>query len=268
MSQMLYIVATPIGNLEDITFRALETLKKVDFIAAEDTRVTLKLLTKFQIKKPLMSYYAHNLKESGEAILKKLLDGQSCALVTDAGTPVISDPGVLLLKLCRENNIPITPIPGASAVICALSASELCSGRFCFEGFLSVNKSSRSAHLESLKNEQRTIVFYEAPHKLLKTLKDIYSAFGERGLTVARELTKLHEEILTTTLSNAIEIYENKSPKGEFVLIIDGSKKEDKIITPEIIESDNFKDIIASLREQGLSRNEAYKLTLQHRRPQ
>lgn len=220
----LYITGTPIGNLSDITARAVEVLSGVDFIAAEDTRVSGKLLSHLGIKKPMVSYFEHNRKEKGEYICARLIAGESCALITDAGTPAVSDPGEDLAAMCIEKGIKISPIPGVSAVITALSASGMPSGRFCFEGFLSMNKKSRREHLESLKNEERTMIFYEAPHKLKLTLIDFYNAFGDRRITIARELTKIHEEFIHTTLSEAVKLYEVNIPKGEFVLIIKGTE--------------------------------------------
>lgn len=222
----LYLVATPIGNLGDITARALETLKSCDFIAAEDTRVTQKLLNHFEIKKPLVSYYEHNRTESGARILERLLQGESCALVSDAGTPVISDPGFDLVALCAESNIGVESIPGACAAVAGLTLSALPAGRFTFEGFLSVNRRARKKHLDELKDEKRTMVFYEAPHKLLSTLHDMSEVFGDdRRIAVCRELTKLHEEILHTTVGAAAAHFEQNSPRGEFVLVIEGAAK-------------------------------------------
>ncbi|MGN1131113.1 MAG: 16S rRNA (cytidine(1402)-2'-O)-methyltransferase, partial [Ruminococcus sp.] len=193
MDNTLYVVGTPIGNLSDMSPRAVDTLRNVDFIAAEDTRVTLKLLNHFDIKKPMVSYYEHNKRERGEIICNRILSGESCAIVTDAGMPCISDPGEDLIKLCQEKGIKTIVVPGPSAVISALAVSGLETGRFCFEGFLSVNKKSRREHLQSLADETRTMIFYEAPHKLPSTLKDLYSSFGDRKLTIVREITKIHE---------------------------------------------------------------------------
>lgn len=227
MTGTLYVVGTPIGNLGDISPRALETLKKVDFIAAEDTRVTIKLLNHFGIKKPLVSYFEHNKHEKGEVVTDRIIKGESCAVVTDAGMPCISDPGEDLVRQCEEKGIPTVVIPGPSAVISALAVSGLETGRFTFEGFLSVNKKSRSEHLESLFDEKRTMIFYEAPHKLPNTLKDLYETFGNRKLTIARELTKLHEEIIRTDTKYAAEHYADGSIKGEIVLILEGKKQDD-----------------------------------------
>ena len=224
MSGILYVTGTPIGNLSDLSPRAAQTLAQVDFIAAEDTRVTLKLLNHLGIKKPMISYYEHNKRERGEIICSKIEAGESCAIVTDAGMPCISDPGEDLIKLCEERGIKTVVIPGPSAVVSALAVSGLETGRFCFEGFLSVNKKSRNEHLQSLKNERRTMIFYEAPHKLPATLKDLYYAFGDRKLSIVRELTKIHEEVIRTTTKYAAENYADGSVKGELVLVLEGAK--------------------------------------------
>ena len=225
---ILYLVATPIGNLEDITYRALNVLKEVDFIAAEDTRHTLKLLNHFDIQKPMISYYEHNIRERGEKIIERIKLGKNAALVSDAGTPAISDPGEDLVKLCIEEGIRVVPVPGAVAGINALIASGISTKRFSFEGFLSVNKKSRIDHLESVKESEYTLIFYEAPHKLLNTLKDMLKYFGNRKITVARELTKKFEEFLYTDLENAITHFEETQPKGEFVVIVEGASNEKK----------------------------------------
>lgn len=225
MSGMLYLVPTPIGNLGDISPRCRKTLAEADFIAAEDTRVTLKLLNYLEIKKPLVSYYEHNKNESGPRIVQRILAGETCALVSDAGSPAISDPGEDLVRLCSEADIPISAIPGPCAAISALSISGLPTGRFCFEGFLSINKKSRQEHLSGLKNETRTMIFYEAPHKLTRTLDDLAAAFGaERRISLCRELTKLHEQVVRTTLGEACALYAQTPPRGEFVLIVDGAQ--------------------------------------------
>jgi 16S rRNA (cytidine1402-2'-O)-methyltransferase len=224
MSGILYVTGTPIGNLSDLSPRAAQTLAEVDFIAAEDTRVTLKLLNHLGIKKPMVSYYEHNKRERGEIICARIEHGENCAIVTDAGMPCISDPGEDLIKLCEERGIKTVVIPGPSAVISALAVSGLETGRFCFEGFLSVNKKSRKEHLNSLKNENRTMIFYEAPHKLPATLRDLYSAFGCRRLSIVRELTKIHEEVIRTTTEYAAENYSDGSVKGELVLVLEGAK--------------------------------------------
>ncbi len=227
MSGILYVVGTPIGNLGDLSPRAVETLGSVDFIAAEDTRVTLKLLNHFGIKKPMISYFEHNKRERGEIICQRILQGESCAIVTDAGMPCISDPGEDLVKLCREKGIKTAVVPGPSALISALAVSGLETGRFTFEGFLSVNKKSRKEHLESLKNEKRTMIFYEAPHKLPSTLKDLYGFFGDRKLTVVREITKIHEEVIPTTTAYAAENLSDGNIKGEIVLVLEGCKQQE-----------------------------------------
>ena len=228
MTGTLYVVGTPIGNLSDFSPRAVETLEAVDFIAAEDTRVTLKLLNHFGVKKPLVSYFEHNKRDHGEKILARLEAGENCALVSDAGMPAISDPGELLVAQCAERGIPVLVVPGPSAVVSALAISGLPTGRFTFEGFLSVNKKSRKDHLESVKNEVRTMVFYEAPHKLPYTLRDMAEIFGDRRIALVREITKIHEECVRTTLYKAAEYYEQNAPKGEFVLVIEGAKAEEQ----------------------------------------
>lgn len=232
---IFYVVGTPIGNLGDMTYRAVETLKAVDLICAEDTRVTLKLLNHFGIKKPMICYQEHNAAQSGEEILTRLQSGQNAAIVTDAGMPCISDPGEKLVKLCAENDIKVEVVPGPSAVISALAISGLGTSRFRFEGFLSVNKRQRFDHLAQVKNAQETLIFYEAPHKLHKTLRDMLEYFGDRKISLCRELTKLHEEVVRTTLSEAVKLYPDKGVKGEFVLVIEGAS-EDEVIAPETIE--------------------------------
>lgn len=219
---LLYLVATPIGNLSDISERALKVLSEVDFVAAEDTRNSGKLLSYFGISKPMVSYFEHNKRERGLVILERLKAGESCALVTDAGTPAISDPGEDLVVLCSENGVPVTSIPGCSAVVNALALSALPTGRFCFEGFLSTNKNERNERLNEIKNDTRTTIFYEAPHKLIKTLEDLLNVFGDRKISLCRELTKLNEEILRTTISGALKHYEEVSPRGEYVLVVEG----------------------------------------------
>lgn len=227
MSGILYVTGTPIGNLSDLSPRAVETLESVDFIAAEDTRVTLKLLNHFGIKKPMVSYFEHNKRERGEIICARIEQGENCAIVTDAGMPCISDPGEDLVKLCEERGIKTVVIPGPSAVISALAVSGLSTGRFTFEGFLSVNKKSRTDHLKSLANEHRTMIFYEAPHKLPQTLRDLYANFGDRKLTIVREITKIHEEVIRTTTKNAAENLSDGSVKGEIVLVLEGAPQID-----------------------------------------
>lgn len=252
----LYIVGTPIGNLGDFSPRAVETLEKVDFIAAEDTRVTMKLLNRFEIKKPLLSYFEHNKAERGNLITAKLREGESCALVSDAGMPAISDPGETLVAQCAVQGIPVYVVPGPSAVIAALAVSGLPTGRFTFEGFLSMNKKNRREHLLSLQNETRTMVFYEAPHKLRRTLADFYQYFGERKIALVREITKIHEETLRMNLSEAAKRYKDKEPKGEFVLVIEGA--------PQQIEKEEitFEDAVAladRFMADGQSASEAAK---------
>ena len=258
MAGMLYLVPTPIGNLGDISIRCRETLEAADFIAAEDTRVTLKLLNHLGIKKSLVSYYEHNKAFKGDKIVDRILAGETCALVSDAGSPAISDPGEDLVKQCAEAGIVVCAIPGPCAAITALSISGQATGRFCFEGFLSTTKRSRREHLDSLKKEQRTMIFYEAPHKLLATLEDMASAFGpDRPISLCRELTKLHEEVVRTTLGGAIEKYSENSPKGEFVLILAGA-------APEVEEAPTELDAASYLNrllESGMSRKDAIKQT-------
>lgn len=224
---VLYLVATPIGNLDDITYRAVETLKSVDFIAAEDTRRTLNLLNHLGITKPMTSYFEHNIRQKGEYITERILSGESVALVTDAGTPAISDPGEDIVKICIEKNIRVVPVPGAVAGISALICSGFSTQRFSFEGFLSMNRKNRTVHLEEVKNSTYTLIFYEAPHKLKNTLSDMYNSFGDRRICIARELTKKFEDIRHTTLSEAMAFYETNPPKGEFVLIIEGAEKKE-----------------------------------------
>ena len=258
MAGMLYLVPTPIGNLGDISVRCRQTLEEADFIAAEDTRVSLKLLNHLGIKKSLVSYYEHNKASKGNVIVERILAGETCALVSDAGSPAISDPGEDLVKLCAEAGITVCAIPGPCAVITALSISGQSTGLFCFEGFLSTAKKSRREHLDALKNEQRTMVFYEAPHKLLSTLQDMASAFGsERPISLCRELTKLHEEVIRTTLGQAVEKYTETPPKGEFVLVVAGAPEE---AAPPASEEDAAAHV-AALIKAGLSRKDAIKQT-------
>lgn len=228
MSGTLYLCATPIGNLSDISIRLQQTLEMADIIAAEDTRHTVKLLNHLGLKKQQISYFEHNRREKGEQILKLLKEGKNIALVSDAGTPAISDPGEELVALCAQDGINVVPIPGPVAAICALIVSGLPTGRFAFEGFLSVNKKNRMERLEEIKNEKRTLIFYEAPHKLRQTLKDLYEVFGNRKISLCRELTKIHEQTVRTTLREAQEIYsDEKPPKGEFVLVVAPAEEED-----------------------------------------
>ncbi len=253
---ILYIVGTPIGNLGDMSPRGLEVLGSVDFIAAEDTRVTVKLLNHFGIKKPMVSYYQHNLRERGEEILRRIQAGESCAVVTDAGMPCISDPGEDLAALCHQAGIPVRVVPGPTAALSALAASGLPTGRFTFEGFLSVKASSRRERLSEVKEDPRTLIFYEAPHKLRDTLRDMAEVFGgERRLALCRELTKIHEEITRTTLCEAIELYREKEPKGEFVLVLEGAppKKEPGLTFSEAVE------LVVQMSACGVSLSEAAK---------
>lgn len=233
MSGKLFIVGTPIGNLGDISPRALETLENCGFIAAEDTRVTLKLLNHFEIKKPMISYFEHNRREKGEIIAGRILAGEDCALVTDAGMPAVSDPGEDLVDLCHEKGIDVKVVPGPSAFVAAAALSGLPVGRFTFEGFISVNKQSRREHLASVAHEKRTMIFYEAPHKLSATLKDLFEVLGNRRMAIVREITKIHEEVIRTSLAEAAERYAEEQLKGEIVLVIEGEKTESDAVTLE-----------------------------------
>lgn len=254
-SGILYVIGTPIGNLGDFSPRAAETLEQVDFIAAEDTRVTVKLLNHFGIKKPMISYFEHNRREKGELIVKRILAGENCALVTDAGMPAISDPGEDLVKLCHENAIEVHSVPGPTAFATALAISGMPAGRFTFEGFLSMNKKSRREHLDDIKQERRTMIFYEAPHKLAATLSDLYKALGDRKLAIVREITKIHEQIINTTLSDAAVKYADNSLKGELVLIIEGFTSQKEVFT-----LDQAVALAKENMSQGLSVNESAKL--------
>ena len=261
MSGVLYLVATPIGNLGDFSPRAVETLEAVDFIAAEDTRVSVKLLNHFQIKKPLVSYHEHNHVSAGRAILDRLLAGERCALVTDAGTPAVSDPGEDLVRLCAENGVEVLSIPGCCAAVSALAVSGLPTGRFTFEGFLTVNKKSRRKHLDSLKGEERTMIFHEAPHKLRGTLEDLCAAFGpDRRIALCRELTKLHEETRRCTLQEAADYYAENPPKGEFVLVVAGAAPRTKAAATL---EDGVGQVLA-LREQGMRLKDAVREVAEH----
>ena len=261
MSGTLYLVATPIGNLGDLSPRAVETLEAVDFIAAEDTRVSVKLLNHFSIKKPLVSYHEHNHVTAGQAILARLLAGESCALVTDAGTPAISDPGEDLVRLCAENGVEVLSIPGCCAAVNALAGSGLPTGRFTFEGFLTVNKKSRRERLDSLKTEERTMIFHEAPHKLRTTLEDLCAAFGpERRISLCRELTKLHEETIRTTLEKAVEFYTENAPKGEYVLVVAGAEP---VQAAAVTLEDGVAQVLA-LKRQGIRLKDAAREVAEH----
>ena len=254
MAGILYLVPTPIGNLGDMSQRMIDTLAEADFIAAEDTRVSLKLLNHLGLKKPMVSYYRHNTETGGQTVLNRLLAGESCALVTDAGTPAISDPGEELVKLCADNGVEVISIPGPCALVTALSVSGLPTGRFTFEGFLPMNKKNRKAHLLSLAGEQRTMIFYEAPHKLSATLADLRDTFGgDRRISLCRELTKLHEEVRRTTLDEAVAWYQANSPKGEFVLVVEGAQPvEEEGVSPE-----DGLALVERYRGEGLSLRDA-----------
>ena len=280
---MLYLVATPIGNLADLSERAVKVLSEVDFIAAEDTRNTQKLLTILGISKPLVSYYEHNKRERGEQITQRLQAGESCALVTDAGTPAVSDPGADLVVLCAERGVSVTSIPGCCAAITALTLSALPTGRFTFEGFLSTNKAERREHLADLKTEKRTMILHEAPHKLRTTLADLADAFGtERRISLCRELTKLNEEVLRTTLGDAIALYEQKEPRGEYVLVIQGATEcapgdgafwQDMTIPAHVqhyVDTGmSQKDAIkAAAKDRGVHKNEVYSKIVEQKSAQ
>lgn len=271
LPQTLYVVATPIGNLSDMTERGKRVLSEVDFVAAEDTRISGKLLSLYGIKKPIINYFEHNKAEVGQKILARLLNGESCAIVTDAGTPAISDPGEDLCRLCRSNGIEVVPIPGCSAAITALSASGMPSARFTFEGFLPREKKEQKERLSELQNEKRTMIFYEAPHRLKKTLNAFAEYFGDREICLARELTKLNEEILLTTIQEAIEAYSEKEPRGEYVIIIKGTAKsnaENFWINMDIKEHVEFyinngfskmEAIKKAAKDRGVPKNEIYR---------
>lgn len=275
MAGTLYLVPTPIGNLGDISPRMADTLVQADFIAAEDTRVTVKLLNHLGLKKPMVTYHRHNTAASGQAVLDRLLAGESCALVTDAGMPAISDPGEEMVALCAAAGVPVVPIPGPCALVTALAASGQPTGRFTFEGFLAMNKKNRRAHLESLRGEERTMIFYEAPHKLVATLRDLADTFGrEREISLCRELTKLHEEIRRTTLGEAADWYGEETPRGEFVLVVRGAQPEEGECTLEdgltlaerLREEEglSLRDAVRqAAKELGLSRNELYRLAVE-----
>ena len=255
MSGKLYVVGTPIGNLSDFSPRAIETLKMVDFIAAEDTRVTIKLLSKFEIKTPMISYHKYNAIERGEEICTKIIAGESCAIVTDAGMPCISDPGEQLVRECADRGIDVLAVPGPTALASALAVSGLPTGRFTFEGFLSVNKPGRREHLMSLVNEERTMIFYEAPHKLPNTLRDMFTYFGDRKISIVREITKLHEQVIRTTLCEAVEKYADGSLKGEIVLVIQGAEKKNN----EEMTLESAVELAKERMENGISASSAAK---------
>lgn len=276
MAGTIYLVPTPIGNLGDISPRMADTLAQADFIAAEDTRVTVKLLNHLGLKKPMVTYHRHNTAASGQAVLDRLLAGESCALVTDAGMPAISDPGEEMVALCAAAGVPVVPIPGPCALVTALAASGQPTGRFTFEGFLAMNKKNRRAHLESLRGEERTMIFYEAPHKLVATLRDLADTFGrEREISLCRELTKLHEEIRRTTLGEAADWYGEETPRGEFVLVVRGAQPEEEeectledglTLAERLREEEglSLRDAVRqAAKELGLSRNELYRLAVE-----
>ena len=275
MPGTLYLVATPIGNLGDFSPRAVETLQNADFIAAEDTRVSVKLLNHFDIKKPLVSYHEHNRASAGQAILTRLLGGETCALVTDAGMPAISDPGEDLVRLCAENGVPVLAIPGCCAAVYALAVSGLPTGRFTFEGFLPSGKKERREQLHELTGETRTMIFHEAPHRLRATLADMAEAFGgDRKIALCRELTKLYEQVLRMTLPEAISYYKEKAPRGEYVLVLEGAAREDApALTFEEVLEQVRRQVDAGMRAadacktaakaSGFSKNELYRALLE-----
>lgn len=260
MAGILYLCATPIGNLKDITARVLETLEQVDLIAAEDTRNSIHLLTHFGIKTPMTSYHEYNKYDKAYTLVDRLKEGQNIALITDAGTPAISDPGEVLVKICHEEGIVVTSLPGPAACICALTMSGLPTRRFCFEGFLPDNKKERAEILETLSSEMRTMIVYEAPHHLVKTLKELYQTLGDRRITICRELTKKFETILPTTFKDALTMYESEDPRGEYVLVIEGKSKEEATIEKQQeFENISIEDHVKSYEEQGYDRKEAMK---------
>ena len=260
----LYLVGTPIGNLSDMSERAIKVLSEVDFIAAEDTRNSLKLLTHLGIRKPMVSYFEHNKQERGEQIIERLKSGESGALVTDAGMPAISDPGEDLVRLCAENGVAVTTVPGPCAAITALTLSALPTGKFSFEGFLSANKSERKASLAELENERRTMIFHEAPHKLKATLSDMSSVFGKnRKISLCRELTKLNEQILRMTIGEAVEYYSQNEPRGEFVLVVEGASSDGKV---DFWSDMSITDHVLFYINKGMSKNDAIKTVAKDRK--
>lgn len=266
MQGRLYLCATPIGNLEDITLRVLRTLEEVDLIAAEDTRNSIKLLNHFNIKTPMTSYHEYNKIDKAYQLIEKMKQGQNIALITDAGTPGISDPGEELVRICYESGIEVTSLPGAAACITALTLSGLPTRRFAFEAFLPRNKKERSAILSSLETETRTIILYEAPHHLLKTLEELYEILGDRNITLCRELTKKYETIFSSTLSQALSYYQKETPKGEFVLVIQGKKLQElKEEQQKNWESISLSAHMMNYEEQGIPRKEAMKLVAKDR---
>ena len=274
MAGTLYLVPTPIGNLGDISRRAAETLAQADFVAAEDTRVSIKLLNHLELKKPMVTYHRHNTDWGGQAVIDRLMAGESCALVTDAGTPAVSDPGEELVARCAALDIPVCAIPGPCALVTALAVSGQPTGRFTFEGFLAMNKKNRRTHLDSLRGEERTMIFYEAPHKLTASLQDLADVFGpDRPLSLCRELTKLHEEIRRTTLGEAAAFYRKNPPKGEFVLVVRGAEPqpegevtlEDGLALVDKLRGEGLSlrdGVKRAAKELGLSRNQLYDLAV------
>lgn len=262
----LYLVATPVGNLADISARAVKVLSEVDFIAAEDTRNSMRLLSYLGIQKPMVSYFEHNKRSHGDLICDKLLAGQSCALITDAGTPAISDPGEDIVALCAEKNIPVTSVPGACAAILALTLSGLPTARFCFEGFLSADKKERRARLDELKCDDRTTIFHEAPHKLKATLVDMREIFGkERRISLCRELTKLNEDIMRTTLDGAVEHYEHNNPRGEYVLVVEGAPAGTAREKTDDLTSLSVEEHVEHYINTGMSKKDAIKAVARDR---
>ncbi len=280
MTGTLYLCATPIGNLDDMTFRVLETLRSVDVIAAEDTRNSIKLLNRFEIKTPMTSYHEYNKVEKAEKLIAMLQEGKNIALITDAGTPAISDPGEVLVRMCHENGVNVTSLPGACACITALTLSGLPTRRFCFEAFLPADKNQRKAVLEDLKEESRTIILYEAPHHLRGTLAELYDTLGERAVTLCRELTKKFETVMPTTLSDAISFYEENEPKGEYVLVLEGksleTRKEEKQKEWQQLSIEEHMDFYESrgidhkeamkkvAKDRGISKRDVYQYLLEN----
>ena len=274
MAGTLYLVPTPIGNLGDISRRAAETLAQADFVAAEDTRVSIKLLNHLELKKPMVTYHRHNTDWGGQAVIDRLMAGESCALVTDAGTPAVSDPGEELVARCAALDIPVCAIPGPCALVTALAVSGQPTGRFTFEGFLAMNKKNRRTHLDSLRGEERTMVFYEAPHKLTATLQDLADVFGpDRPLSLCRELTKLHEDVRRTTRGEAAAVYREHPPEGEFVLVVRGAEPqpegevtlEDGLALVDKLRGEGLSlrdGVKRAAKELGLSRNQLYDLAV------
>ncbi|MBQ9747108.1 MAG: 16S rRNA (cytidine(1402)-2'-O)-methyltransferase [Clostridia bacterium] len=261
----LYLVGTPIGNLSDITERATKVLSEVDFISAEDTRASGKLLAYYGIKKPLISYFEHNKRERGEVIVNRIIEtGDSCALITDAGMPAISDPGEDIVRLCAERGVRVSVVPGPCAAVSALAMSGLFTGKFVFEGFLPTGKGERREALAELKDEKRTVIFYEAPHKLKRTLEDLFAAFGDRKISLCRELTKINEEVIRTTLEGAIAYYEEREPRGEYVLIMEGASKEE-LLSRAFWADMTVEEHVEHYLSEGMSKNDAIKATARDR---